>query len=117
MTTKIEERSYPLEDFETVAETPTLRVVILTLGPGHEVPWHWHSQISDRFFCLEGPMTVETRAPRHHYDLTAGQSCEVPAKTAHRVAPAAGRGCRFLVVQGMGAYDFVPVGAAAAVPD
>jgi len=38
-----------------------------------------------RFFCLEGPMVVETRAPRTLNELKTGESCSVAPKTAHHV--------------------------------
>ena len=34
------------------------------LAAGQCVPWHYHTEISDSFVCLEGPMVVETRAER-----------------------------------------------------
>ena len=49
------------------------------------VPWQYHSELSDSFVCREGPMVVETRAPRHTYRLLAGERCAVPPKTAHYV--------------------------------
>ena len=55
--------SYPLENRELVAEAPGLRMQILTLAAGQEVPWHWHSEVTDTFWCMEGPMVIETRAP------------------------------------------------------
>ena len=54
---------YEIENRETVAEAPGLRVRILTLAQWQCVPWHYHSAITDTFFCMEGPMLVQTRAP------------------------------------------------------
>jgi quercetin dioxygenase-like cupin family protein len=54
--------AYPLEKREVVMEGKDLRVSVLTLAPGQYVPWHYHFQVADAFFCLEGPMVVETRA-------------------------------------------------------
>jgi len=102
--------NYPLENREMVAETPQLRLQILTLGPGHEVPWHWHTEVTDTFFCMEGPMVVETRAPRQVFELQPGGSCAVPAKRAHRVSGKDGGRCKFAILQGIGTYDFHPVG-------
>jgi hypothetical protein len=31
---------YTIQSTEIVAGVPDLRVVVLTLGPGEEVPWH-----------------------------------------------------------------------------
>ena len=102
---------YEVADYEIVAETPELRMVVLTLGKGQEVPWHWHSKVTDRFFCMRGPMVVETRAPREIFELNAGDTCAVPAKRAHRVAGKNGGPCKFALLQGVGAYDFNPVGS------
>jgi quercetin dioxygenase-like cupin family protein len=102
--------SYPIAGRETVAEGADLRVSVLTLDRGQCVPWHYHSDIADSFVCLEGPMVVETRAPRNAHRLEPGQRCTVPAKTAHYVHGEADGPCKFLIVQGVGVYDFVAVG-------
>lgn len=109
-TTRPWESHYEVEDTTIVAEAPELRVVRITLAPGQVVPWHWHSEIRDTFFCLEGAMTVETRAPRHEYRLAPGDECAVEPKTAHIVRNTGPGRCRFAVVQGPGVYDFHPVG-------
>ena len=77
--------SYEIAGRERVAEGADLRVSVLTLAAGQCVPWHYHSEITDSFVCLEGAMVVETRAPRHTHRLVAGQRCAVPPKTAHYV--------------------------------
>ena len=102
--------NYEIAGREIVAEGADLRVQVLTLASGQCVPWHYHSAITDSFVCLEGPMVVETRAPRNSYRLEPGQRCAVPPKTAHYVHGEAGGACKFLVIQGVGIYDFVPVG-------
>ena len=99
--------NYEIAKEELVAEGADLRVKILTLADGDFVPWHYHSEITDHFFCLEGVIVVETRAPRATHRLHPGQRCQVAPKTAHKVT---GPGA-FLLVQGVGVYDFVPVGA------
>jgi hypothetical protein len=50
--------------YERVMEGADMRASVLTLAAGECVPWHYHSTITDSFVCLEGPMEVETRAPR-----------------------------------------------------
>jgi len=102
--------SYEIAGHEILAETPELRMVVLTLAAGQEVPWHWHSNVIDNVICLEGPMVVETRAPRERFDLEAGERCAVPAKRAHRASGKDGGPCKFAILQGLGAYDFNPVG-------
>ncbi len=101
---------YTIAGRELVAEGTDLRVQVLTLAAGQCVPWHYHTEISDSFVCHEGPMVVETRAPRHVYRLVPCERCAVPPKTAHYVHGEADGPCKFLIVQGVGVYDFVAVG-------
>ena len=102
--------SYEVADYEIVAAVPELRMVTITLGKGHEVPWHWHTNISDRFFCMQGPMVIETRAPREVVTLRPGETYVVPPKRAHRVTGENNGPCKFSVLQGGGVYDYNPVG-------
>ena len=99
-----------IADFETVAETPVLRVVRLTLAPDDKVPWHWHTNVDDHFICVRGEIQVETRAPKAVHRLAPGAEAVVPAKTAHEVTNPTGDTSQFLIIQGMGAYDYNEVG-------
>jgi len=101
---------YTVEHTQIVVETPELRMVRITLGRGEFVPWHWHSDVTDRFVCLKGSLCVETRAPRASHDLAAGGECTVAAKVAHTARNAGKDECRFLVIQGVGPYDYNAVG-------
>lgn len=102
--------NYEIAGHELVAEGADLRVQVLTLTEGQCVPWHYHSEITDQFVCLEGPMVVETRAPREVFELAPGQRCTIPARRAHHVSGKAGGRCKFAILQGIGTYDFNPVG-------
>ena len=88
-------------------------MVVLTLATGQEVPWHWHTNVSDTFFCMAGPMVIETRAPRELVELKPGETHVVPAKRAHRVTGKGNGPCKFGLLQGVGTYDFNPIGAPA----
>lgn len=101
---------YVIENTETIAETPDLRVLRITLAEGDFIPWHYHSIVTDSFVCLEGDLQVETRAPRNLYRMAPGQECAVPAKTAHVVTNRGSGRCRFMVIQGIGPYDWQAVG-------
>lgn len=98
---------YATEQRVTIAEAPGLRVRLLALGKGQCVPWHLHTQITDTFFCMEGPMQVETRGPQAEHVLGPGGSFAVPPNTPHYVAGVADGPCRFMIVQGEGVYDYV----------
>ena len=100
---------YEVKQRVTLAEVPGLRVRLLTLLKGQIVPWHLHNHITDTFFCMRGPMRVLTRSPDASHRLLAGDTLAVSAGTAHRVECGDANECRFMIIQGVGEYDYVPV--------
>ncbi len=98
--------AYTVKAIETIAEGSDLRARQYTLAPGEVIPWHYHSSVTDWYFCLAGTLRVETRAPRADERLTAGGRYAIPPKTAHRISNGGGEDCRFLLLQGVGVYDF-----------
>jgi quercetin dioxygenase-like cupin family protein len=101
--------SYEIAHREMVAEGADLRVQVLTLVAGQRVPWHYHSEVTDSFVCLEGPTVVETRPPHKIYQLKPGQRCVVGPNTAHTVHGIDDGPCKFMLIQGVGTYDFMPI--------
>ena len=53
-------------------------------------------------------MVVKPLDVAGEHELQAGETFAVPPKTQHQVVGKDGGLCRFLVVQGVGKYDFVP---------
>jgi quercetin dioxygenase-like cupin family protein len=98
---------YEIEERKSLAEVPGLRVRLLSLAPGQSVPWHLHRNITDTFFCRRGPLRVLTRNPAAEHVLNAGDMLEVLADTPHFVEGVDSRGCSFMIVQGVGEYDYV----------
>jgi mannose-6-phosphate isomerase-like protein (cupin superfamily) len=80
-----------------------------TLEPGQEIPWHYHTIITDTTYCIEGTVQIEMLGPSERVLLTTGQSHAIPVNRPHRITPSGGRSCRFLLVQGVGKYDRHPV--------
>ena len=107
--TERREGIYQADQRFTLAEAPGLRVRRLRLSAGQSVPWHYHSEISDMFFCMKGPMWVKTRDPDAVFVLEPGETVEVPAGRIHYASGAQLQACEFIVVQGVGTYDYVPV--------
>lgn len=105
------ETEYEIEATDILAETPDLRVLKITLAPGQSIPWHYHTAIVDQFYCIEGDLRVETKGGRQVFELTAGDECQVEPKTAHFVSNNTRSRCRFLLVQGVGSYDFCAIPA------
>ncbi len=93
-------------DREIVAESSGMRFTLYTIAPGCQIPWHFHTEVSDWYVCREGAFTVETRAPDESFPLIPGEMADVPAGRVHRVVCSGSAACRFALVQGIGAYDF-----------
>ena len=106
MVEKEQQTNYTVKNVETVAAGNDVQARLFTLAPGEVIPWHSHSEIADHFFVLEGELTVETRTPDDCRALGIGERYRVNAGHAHQTSNRGTRDCRFLIVQGVGKYDF-----------
>jgi quercetin dioxygenase-like cupin family protein len=97
---------YEVKRVETVVTGSDVRARLFTLSPQDIIPWHFHTEITDWYFCLSGKLSIETRAPREHQVLDVGGTYTIPPKTAHRISNGGDGDCRFLLLQGVGKYDF-----------
>lgn len=99
--------SYVIKAMETVAKGSDLQARLYTLAPGDVIPWHFHTHVTDWYFCLEGWLRIETRSPQGDERLAVGQHFAIPPATAHRISNGGeNHDCRFLLLQGVGTYDF-----------
>ena len=80
-----------------------------TLSPGQEIPWHYHSTITDTTYCIGGTVQIEMLDPPERILLAVGESHAVTPKRPHRITPHGSSACRFLLIQGVGAYDRHPI--------
>ena len=96
------ERTYGLEH---VAIGTDVRVSAQTFEGDQCVPWHWHSEITDTFFCLEGTARIEIKGAEDVL-LPVGQRFDIEPGVEHRVSSADGALCRTILVQGVGKADF-----------
>ncbi len=101
--------TYTIQEIKTVAETADLRVLEMTLAKGECIPWHYHSHITDTFYCLEGALQIETTKPGETFHVALGDSLTVRARRPHEVSNPGPGPCRVVLVQGVGSYDFVAV--------
>jgi quercetin dioxygenase-like cupin family protein len=101
---------YTVKSIEPVALGTDVQARLFTLAPGETIPWHFHSAVTDWYFVLEGRLSIETRAPADRQLLTVGSMYSITPKTAHLVANRSDADTRFLLVQGVGSYDFLKVG-------
>jgi quercetin dioxygenase-like cupin family protein len=86
-----------------------VRVQERTLAPGQEIPWHYHTIISDKTYCITGNVRIEMLSPAEQIVLAPGESHVVPINRPHRITPHGESPCRFLLVQGVGKYDRHPI--------
>ena len=100
---------YEVERRDRHAERPGFRISELQLSPTQTVPWHFHTNISDTFYVLEGEMRLFLQQPKEEVRLTVGQSYVAAAGRPHLVTNAGKASLTFLILQGVGEYDYVPL--------
>jgi quercetin dioxygenase-like cupin family protein len=99
---------YRVKAVEPVLLGRDVQVRLFTLAPGEAIPWHYHSAVSDWYFVLEGTLAIETRQEGERR-LAVGAGHNIPAGTQHLISNPSAADTRFLLVQGVGVYDFVRV--------
>jgi quercetin dioxygenase-like cupin family protein len=100
---------YEVERRARHAERPGFRISELQLSPSQTVPWHYHTNISDTFYVLEGEMRLFLQDPKEDVRLKPGESFVAAAGRPHLVTNAGATSLTFLIMQGIGEYDYVPL--------
>ena len=98
----------PGVESEVIAHSDQMRFTLYTLAPGGEIPWHFHSEVTDWYIGREGEVTVEVQSGKSA-TLAPGEMFQVSGRAVHRVTNNGDSTCRFALVQGLGKYDFNPV--------
>lgn len=98
--------NYQVKNIETVVVGTDVQARIFTLAPGEAIPWHYHGESTDHYFVLRGTLTIEMRAPDNRYALALGERFKILPGTAHHISNEAQADCQFLLVQGVGKYDW-----------
>jgi quercetin dioxygenase-like cupin family protein len=89
------------------ASRPGFRIAELKISPTQKVPWHCHSNVQDTFYVLEGLLRLFLRDPKEEVLLAPRETYSVRPKRAHLVTNASETAATFLVLQGIGEYDFI----------
>ena len=100
---------YEVERREYHAERPGFRINELQISPKQQVPWHYHSNIQDTFYVLQGSLRIFLQDPKEEVRLAQGETYTVPPRRPHLVTNPGQGSATFLVLQGIGEYDFVPL--------
>ena len=102
---------YEVERRARHAERPGFRISELQISPTQQVPWHFHTNIQDTFYVLECELRIFLREPKEEVRLAPGQTYAVRPGRAHLVTNPGQGSATFLVLQGIGEYDYVPLTA------
>ena len=100
---------YEVEHRAQHAARPGFRIQELRLSEKQKVPWHYHSNVHDTFYVIEGALRIFLQQPKEEVRLARGQTFSVPPKRPHLVTNGGDTSAVFLVLQGIGDYDFVPL--------
>ena len=88
---------------------PGFRIGELKISPTQKVPWHFHNHIQDTFYVIEGNLKLFLREPDEEVQPGPGETYCVRARRPHLVTNVGDRSATFLVLQGIGEYDYVPL--------
>lgn len=91
---------------QEIIKTGNVSVRIMELDENAATEWHFHSEVADFFVCLSGEVAIETRNPDEATRLLPGERSEVAPGRIHRVVNLSPGRAEYLLVQGVGVYDF-----------
>jgi quercetin dioxygenase-like cupin family protein len=97
------------------AVRPGFRIAELQINPTQSVPWHYHNDVQDTFYVISGAIRIFAREPAEEIPLAPGQTFSVRPGRPHLVTNAGNTSAVFLVLQGIGEYDFVGLAESARV--
>ena len=100
---------YEVERRAEHAARPGFRITELQLSAKQKVPWHYHNKVADTFYVLQGELRIFLQQPKEEVRLHPGETFTAAARRPHLVTNAAADPVTFLVLQGIGEYDFVPL--------
>jgi len=100
---------YEVERRARHAERPGFRINELQISPTQQVPWHYHTNIRDTFYVVEGEIRLFLRDPKEDVRLGPADTYAVRPGRPHLVTNPGTTSATFLVLQGIGEYDYVPL--------
>ena len=102
-------RLYEVERRAEHAARPGFRITEIQISSAQKVPWHYHNNVQDTFYVLKGNLRLFLRDPKEEVRLGPGDTYSVKPRRPHLVANGGEASATFLVLQGIGEYDFVPL--------
>ena len=100
---------YEVERRAEHAARPGFRITELQISKTQKMPWHFHSNVRDTFYVLKGNLRLFMQDPKEEVRLAPGETYSVKPRRPHLVTNGGDVSATFLVLQGIGEYDFVPL--------
>lgn len=100
---------YEVERRQYHAQRPGFRINELQISPAQKIPWHYHTNVQDTFYVIEGCIHIFLQGPKEKVTLKPGETYSVAPRRPHLVTNGGNTSATFLVLQGIGEYDFVPL--------
>ena len=93
---------------EIIIQTEGVKVRIIELESGESGPFHFHTEITDNMFGISGEIIVSMKNPQEKITLKPGVHCTIEPGRIHNVTNnLEGKSSKYLLVQGVGTYDFI----------
>jgi quercetin dioxygenase-like cupin family protein len=99
--------NYQVKNIDPVITGSDVRARLFTLAPGDAIPWHYHREAADHYFVLQGELTVSTRRPEETQTVGVGCNYRIAPGKPHLIANRSAADCQFLLLQGIGKFDWV----------
>src|SRR5258708_27576218 len=93
---------YEVERRAIHAERPGFRINEIQISPTQKVPWHYHNNIQDAFYVLEGKIRIFLRGPKEEVPLGPGETFSVRPKRPHLVVNGGGTPATVPAPRGIG---------------
>lgn len=92
---------------QVIMEVSDLKVRVMELTEGASTQWHHHTAVDDFFVCLSGTVQIESPDPKQAVVLHPGERTKITSCRIHRVVNLYQGRSEYLLVQGVGPYDFI----------
>jgi mannose-6-phosphate isomerase-like protein (cupin superfamily) len=99
--------NYTVKNVEVVIAGRDIQARVLTLAAGDSIPWHYHSETTDYYFVLRGRLTIAMRNPDEEHEFGIGDRHRITPGTAHLLSNRGATETQFLLIQGIGKYDWI----------
>ncbi len=99
-----------MKEVEVILKTDSVRVRIMSLDPREIAEWHYHTQVTDDIFGLTGTILIRWKEPDEEIKLVPGMRCQIKPGKIHQLENVGSEGAKYLLVQGVGKYDFNTIG-------